>query len=180
MSEAAKKEKAKAILDTAEKMFLTTEYEKLKMEDIAKEMGISKGLLFVYFKTKEMLFLELLIREYLKRLDRFENLIKDNEFKNYDEFKKLVLEEMKDVIENSDIYVRLCSIRAVILEKNVDLEKVIEIKKFLYERMKSVSTLFCNKFDAFSQEEVMEIFHSQEAIIVGCKLISTLPKEIEK
>ena len=57
----AKELKAQAILDKAEEIFMGTQYEKVKMADIAKSMNISNGILFVYLKIKETLFLKLLI-----------------------------------------------------------------------------------------------------------------------
>ena len=67
VTEEAKTARSREILDTAERLFMETGYRELKMSDIAKAAGISNGLLFVYFKTKETLFLCLLWREYEKR-----------------------------------------------------------------------------------------------------------------
>ncbi len=70
MTDAAKQEKSNAILDKAATMFLQYDYDKIRMSDIAKEMGISNGILFVYFKSKETLFFMLLLREYNARFSR--------------------------------------------------------------------------------------------------------------
>lgn len=43
------------ILECAAKLFLTYGFQKTKVEDIVKELNISKGLAFYYFKTKEEL-----------------------------------------------------------------------------------------------------------------------------
>ncbi len=177
-SQEAKEEKAGVILDMTAKMFTTTEYENIKMAEIAKALGISNGILFVYFKTKEMLFLQLLIREYAKRLDNMEQRIKTYDISNYELFKKLVLDEMTDIIEDSDMYIRLISIRGAILEKNIDLEVMIEFKQWFYNRFKEVSLIIHEKCKVFSTDEIMEIFLIQESILVGCKLCSSLPSEV--
>lgn len=177
-SQEAKEEKAGAILDMTAKMFATTEYENIKMAEIAKALGISNGILFVYFKTKEMLFLQLLIREYARRLDNMEQRIKTYDISNYELFKKLVLDEMTDIIEDSDMYIRLISIRGAILEKNIDLEAMIEFKQWFYNRFKEVSQIIHQQCKVFSTDEIMEIFLIQESILVGCKLCSSLPSEV--
>ena len=132
-TEEAKEEKAQAILDTAERLFATTEIEKIKMADIAKEMGISNGILFVYFKTKEMLFLQLLLREYEKRLNHMQKLIERKPLSTYQNLKELILSEMTQIIEEREVYIRLCSIRGAILEKNIDTEQMIQSKQWLYK-----------------------------------------------
>ena len=72
MTEEAKEIKANQILDQAASWLLKMNYEKIKMSDLAKSMNMSNGILYVYFKTKETLFLCLLWREYEKRLSYLE------------------------------------------------------------------------------------------------------------
>lgn len=177
-SQEAKEEKAGAILDMAAEMFATKEFERIKMSEIAKELGISNGILFVYFKTKEMLFFQLLMREYARRLENMEQRIEKADIGNYELFKKLVLEEMAVIIEDSDMYIRLVSIRGAILEKNIDLEVMIESKQWFYNRFKEVALIIYECCKVFKPDEIMEIFLVQESILVGCKLCSSLPKDV--
>lgn len=177
-SQEAKEEKAGAILDMAAQMFSTTEFEKIKMSEIAKALGISNGILFVYFKTKEMLFLQLLMREYERRLDKMEQRIRNEDISNYELLKKLIMEEMTETIEYSDMYIRLISIRDAILEKNTDLEKMIETKQWLHSRVRDLAQLIHERCMIFSTEEIIKTFLVQESILVGCKLCSSLPKDI--
>ncbi|WP_307344910.1 helix-turn-helix domain-containing protein [Paenibacillus polymyxa] len=67
--------KAQAILDQTTEVFHSSDYEQIKMSDIAKEMKMSKGILYVYFKTKESLFFNLLCCVYEKRLNRLIEII---------------------------------------------------------------------------------------------------------
>lgn len=53
------------ILRAAERLWLSTSYVNLSMHQIAREAGLAKGTLYLYFDTKEELFLALL-REYLQ------------------------------------------------------------------------------------------------------------------
>lgn len=48
--------KSRQILDGARKVFLAHGFEGASMNDIAKEAGVSKGTLYVYFESKERLF----------------------------------------------------------------------------------------------------------------------------
>jgi AcrR family transcriptional regulator len=48
--------KRRQILDGARKVFLAQGFEGASMNDIAREAGVSKGTLYVYFESKERLF----------------------------------------------------------------------------------------------------------------------------
>ena len=68
MTEAAKGQKWELILDKAAELLLEQSFEQIKMMELAQSLGMLKGTLFVYFKTKETLFLSLLWQEYQRRL----------------------------------------------------------------------------------------------------------------
>jgi len=55
------------ILEGARKVFLAKGFDAASMNDIAKVAGVSKGTLYVYFESKERLFLDLIAEE--KRAD---------------------------------------------------------------------------------------------------------------
>lgn len=53
----------KAILAGAAKLFRTCRYQDLRMADLAVQLGLGKGTLYLYFPTKEALFLAVLQAE---------------------------------------------------------------------------------------------------------------------
>ncbi|MDA2665241.1 MULTISPECIES: TetR/AcrR family transcriptional regulator [unclassified Bacillus cereus group] len=55
-------ERRKEILETAERLFLTKGYTKTTVNDILKEIGIAKGTFYHYFKSKEEVMDEIIIR----------------------------------------------------------------------------------------------------------------------
>ncbi len=59
-----KQERRDHILDTARNLLLTHNYDQIQMIDIAKAAGLAKGTLYLYFKTKEELFLVILQEAY--------------------------------------------------------------------------------------------------------------------
>lgn len=177
MTPEAKALKAKAILDKAAEMFLSSEYEKIKMSDIAKQMGMSNGILFVYFKTKEALFFSLLCREYEKRLARLTEMAKEIPVRSFDDFKNLVMNELMELVEQNPLYIKLESMRTAVFEKNVDPETMLNQKINLYKLMSELVAIICASH-ALTQEDVMEILQAEASIITGCKLSATLPAEV--
>jgi AcrR family transcriptional regulator len=59
MTIAQKAEVRKKIIQAAIQSFSLTGYDRTKMDDIARRMNLSKGTLYLYFKSKEDLFLEI-------------------------------------------------------------------------------------------------------------------------
>ena len=53
-------QKRKKIIDKAWELFIKNGYEETKVEDITRELGISKGSFYTYFATKDELLYEIL------------------------------------------------------------------------------------------------------------------------
>ena len=63
--------KENAIIDAAEKVFKKVGFANAKMEDIAKEMGVSKGTIYFYFSSKENLYMAITYRAFQSIIDTF-------------------------------------------------------------------------------------------------------------
>ncbi|HCI81643.1 MAG TPA: hypothetical protein DHW02_18355, partial [Ktedonobacter sp.] len=59
----AREERANRILDAADTLIQRFGYKKTTMDDIAKQAGVAKGTLYLHWKTRDDLFLALLVRE---------------------------------------------------------------------------------------------------------------------
>ena len=57
-----KNQKRKKILDKAWELFRKNGYEETKVEDMTRELGVSKGSFYTYFKTKDEVLYEILER----------------------------------------------------------------------------------------------------------------------
>ena len=74
--------KSQAILDMAEKLFSTKGYGNVKVDEIAKQVGISKGSVFFYFKSKENLHMALTYRAFQSLVDAYYDSVEKNQGKN--------------------------------------------------------------------------------------------------
>jgi AcrR family transcriptional regulator len=173
MTNEAKAIKAQAILDKAREMFLAADYGKIKMSDIAKAMGISNGILFVYYKTKETLFLNIFWQEYEKRLNCLKELAAKEKIESFDDIKKLFLTELELLVDNNILYIRLESMRAAIFEKNTDSETLRNMKRSLFEQTIELARIIGDT-GLLSKEEVIDILLIEDAIVVGCGTFADL------
>lgn len=67
-----RKERADRILDAASELILRWGYKKTTMEDIARQAGVAKGTIYLHWKTRDELFLALLLREKVREGKRVE------------------------------------------------------------------------------------------------------------
>jgi TetR/AcrR family transcriptional regulator, repressor for uid operon len=111
------------IIEAAIESFAQTGFDKTKMEDIAKRLGLSKGTIYLYFNSKEDLFLAI-CEHYVKVMrdqqhsaifSKKEDLVLDSEH-FYENFRRL--EQGKD---------------RVMLEMVVESSRNSRLKKGMYE-----------------------------------------------
>jgi AcrR family transcriptional regulator len=176
MTESAKAEKAKLILDTAYELYKKSTFDEIKMSDIAKAANVSKGTLFIYYSTKEILFMEMLFLEYEKRYLNLENLILSLEMMTYEEFKTLFLSEMESILDQDSVLIRLSAIKNTILEKNIDYDTAIKASMGLYASLEKIVSLLTERVEYLTVESSFDLLLAQNAIIVGYVNMASIPE----
>ncbi len=67
-------ERKNQIINAAEGVFTEKGFDQARMDDIAEETGLSKGTLYLYFKSKDDLIIAILDRIFQREFKQFENL----------------------------------------------------------------------------------------------------------
>lgn len=75
--EREKLQRQEAIIDAAEEVFFEKGYKNSTMDDVATEAELSKGTLYLYFKSKEHLYLAISLRGMKILSDAFTQAVKD-------------------------------------------------------------------------------------------------------
>jgi AcrR family transcriptional regulator len=76
--EREKKERYEEILDAAEQVFFRKSYEQTSMDEIARTAGLSRALLYVYFKDKPAIMLGIMLRAAQSLQRRFADALTNN------------------------------------------------------------------------------------------------------
>lgn len=131
ISKDEKLERREAILDTASALLEGNEYAGITMADIARKAGLAKGTVFLYFKTKEELFLQLQVRGYLAWFkdinERLQLLTRQKQKTTIQKFVKVLIASLSD----NPAFLRLTPILHVILERNIGYQTALEFKRLL-------------------------------------------------
>ncbi len=101
-------ERKNEILDVAQELFFTKGYKQTSIESIIKKIGVAKGTIYYYFKSKE---------------DLMDKLVK--------RMTNQILSEMKKITERTDLDALTKLNKAYITTRNVKLENIELIKLYL-------------------------------------------------
>jgi len=91
-------ERKAQILNAAESVFTKKGFDEARMDDIAEKTGLSKGTLYLYFKSKDDLIIAILDRVFQREFRQLENL-KEGETSSSDAIWKLTDLVTKDIID---------------------------------------------------------------------------------
>jgi TetR/AcrR family transcriptional regulator len=131
-----KAEKRGDILAAAGKLIVEREYRDITMADIACQAKVAKGTLFIYFKSKEELFLAV-TAGYLKTLFvELEAAVADAAVAGSEaEKSKAILSAMTGQLAGNPGLLRMIVLLGPILEHNVGYQRILELKRFMLDRM---------------------------------------------
>lgn len=128
-----KNQKRKKILDKAWELFRKNGYEETKVEDITRELGVSKGSFYTYFETKYELLYEILEKI------RKENAERINEI-NVNQAPDKILEAY--VVSKMNYIVKLLNnMKMSSVERNLSNQKI----KNFFEELRNTSIEFIKK-----------------------------------
>jgi AcrR family transcriptional regulator len=92
-----KEDRPQEIADAAFKMFAEKGYAATRIDDVAKRAGVSKGLTYLYYKTKEDLFKAVVKNVVIRRVDSLIGNVESTELSSEEFLRGPLLEFMKKV-----------------------------------------------------------------------------------
>lgn len=163
-----KEAKKQLIAAAASKLFQKNDFNQISMAQIARESGVAKGTLFNYFKTKENIFMYLLLsgyQDYLTEvLQRFQ---KTKNITSWADFSSFILEQNHLLISQRTDLLRLNALRGPILETAADREQTLAGREKLYEINRKLGQAIAEKISLLSVKQASHLFIIQSAIISG-------------
>ncbi len=167
--EEIRKDKQELLKSTALRLFSANGYQATSISTIAKEAGISKGLMYNYFESKEELLVSL-FEDYFLLLDALLNPNNDNEITNeeMDNFFDVLTQSLREKHEYWLLFFQLSmqpDVLQLILSKLNNAGTMIEHRKLLF-------SYFAERFENAAEE-----FLLFNTIIKGFSLIYVLGPE---
>lgn len=174
LTPAQKQQKADLIAIEAGKIFQKKGFNQISMNEIAQQAGMSKGTLFNYYPTKEDLFMTVLLVGYQKYFYHQTNQLQQAPLGSVADFKKYILTETKNLIENFTALIRLNAIRGPILESNSDRAQTLKNRQKLYDVSLKLSQLIHDQVPELAINQINHLFVVQSSIISGLLNLANL------
>ncbi|EJO01338.1 TetR family transcriptional regulator [Oenococcus oeni] len=171
-----KLEKSQRIAQVTLKLFRENSFDEITMDRIAKIAGIAKGTLFNYYKTKENIFMNLLLEGYQVFFTQLDNQIMNFEKLSLADFKNLMLKVTSELIEDHPVLVRLNALRGPILERKANKKQTIDGRQKLYKIREQLSKDIAYRVTELTPETINHLFITQGAIISGLINLSGLDR----
>lgn len=158
-----KSTKKSQIISHAAHLLQKRDFSDLSMEEVAQSAQIAKGTLYLYFQTKEELYLEVLKKDYeewFKGLNDFLLKIKVID-------KKILIHWIIDSLKERPRFLKMLPMSATILEQNVSESCVTEYKKLLSTLLTMVSDSLHRALRLNSPTEALQLLLQVHIVAVG-------------
>ncbi|MFW7381227.1 MAG: TetR family transcriptional regulator [Oligoflexus sp.] len=145
ITEPDKQRKYQLILAAALRLF-TQERRLQTAATIAKEAKIAKGTLYLYFSTKEEIYMELLIQNFRRWHEGLRNYLLDHQPN-----KQEMIEFMCRSLADFTLFVDLVSFSSMVLEENLSLDYVRKARTQLRQESIRSSQLIARSFPPWTE-----------------------------
>ncbi|MGD1972403.1 MAG: TetR family transcriptional regulator [Desulfobacterales bacterium] len=167
ISDEQKQVRRQAILQAARNLFCVGNFNDVNMARVAKEARIAKGTVYLYFKTKEELFLALLVEMFeawFEEMDRFLRKKKSSR-------KACTIAELLELIghcyEKHPELMRLNAILHTVLERNIDYSAARSFKHMLLTRVCQTGIHLESSLSFLRPGEGAQILLRSHALAIG-------------
>jgi AcrR family transcriptional regulator len=159
-----KEERRQAILEAAWRVFQQSAYGAVTMDTVAREIGLAKGTLFLYFHTKEELFLAVTAQQLSEWFASIDDKLTQLS-SPMDRTKVVAL--MADSLRERAGFTRLLAILSTTLEQNVSYESVLAFKRQMLKRMLQTGAELERCLPFLQAGEGAHLLMQSQAIVIG-------------
>jgi AcrR family transcriptional regulator len=161
-----KEARRRQLLEAARGLYEATSYDEVKMADVAERARLAKGTVFLYFPTKEALFLALLEELLFAWFARLEAALGQGGGRWTGE---QVARTVAESLEGEEALTRLLARLQTVLEQNVTVEQVRGFKERLLAAVVRAGTQVEERLPFLAPGEGVRFFLHVHALVTGLR-----------
>jgi AcrR family transcriptional regulator len=165
-SEEQKTKRREVILHAALRLFKTRRYRLISMSDVAAAAHLAKGSVYLYFETREDLFLAVLRRELSDWFEEIETALPGAEGP------EAVADALCASLARREAMTKLLTILHTVLEQNVDFQTALSFKMFLAVRVLETGRLLEISLPFLAPGEGAATLLHIDAFLMGLRQLS--------
>ena len=163
----AKRLRREAILDAARRQFDHADLDAIAMTDIAGAVGVAKGTLYLYFQTKEELFLAVLERLLDEWLDQLDSALAAGSGRIP---ASALTQLFADSLGQRPALRRLLGLLGSVLERNVEYERALRFKWRLAGRLTATGSQLERRTVFLRPGDGARLLLQLQALVVGLQI----------
>lgn len=149
-----------AVLETAEVYFKEVGYEAFSMAQLAKKSGVAKGTLYLYFNTREELFLTLYEQSLVRWSQIFIGSLSDTMTS------KTYAQSLYKTTQADGVFLPLLIRLEHVIEHNVAIPRLIESKRIFIEQVEGVAKRSAPALQ-LSAAQAVEVVKTMGVLLIG-------------
>jgi len=163
-----KLERRQAILAAAAELWEETTYADFTMAAVAERAGIVKGTVYLYFETKEQLFLALIsemLGGYFDDVDA--GLAEGGRWS-----KSRVVQVLAGALDGRDSFIQMLTVLGNICEHNVSYDQLVAFKRLTLVRFNRTAALLAKRLPFLTTESALRLVMHLSALAAGLAQVS--------
>lgn len=174
----AKAARREVLLAAGRKLFLSQNYAEIRVQDIVNASGLAKGTFYLYFQTKEALFLGVLLAEMQSWIEHLKLALKQalqaletrtqSSHLAPDAFAQIVVDSLSERL----LFRRLLALLHPVIEENLDTETALAFKEELAQLLAPLSGLLESCFADFAPGDGLRFLLGLNALVIGLEQMS--------
>ena len=149
-----------AVLETAEVYFKEVGYEAFSMAQLAKKSGVAKGTLYLYFNTREELFLTLYEQSLVRWSQIFIGSLSDTTTS------KTYAQSLYKTTQADGVFLPLLIRLEHVIEHNVAIPRLIESKRVFINQVEAVAAATSTAL-RLSTAQATEVVKTMGVLLIG-------------
>ncbi len=171
-----KEERRDGIIRSALTLLQDHPYHRITVQMIMKEAGLAKGTFFLYFKTKEELFIDVIADGYANWFAYMEAEMERLPGGGVEPF----VEAIVHGYDREPQMVRLMRIMHTVLEENISFETAARLKLMLHEKLGKLAERMERHFSFFRGGEAARFLIQAHALAVGYRNMTDLSENVQR
>jgi TetR/AcrR family transcriptional regulator len=177
INDVQKEQRRQIILNKAWELFQTSAYDAININEIARNAGIAKGTVYLYFATKEQLFLEILEIKFAEWFAEVNTALEAAT----DPIEASVLTQLfSRALLERPFLTRLFAIAHVILEHNIDHDSARRYKTMLLEQVMYTGNLIEQRLGFLQAGEGVQLLLRAYALVIGVENIARVAPIVQE
>lgn len=165
-----KQERKQALLDAAWTLFQESGYDEISITGVTKLAGVAKGTFYLYFKTKEELFIAIMEQLFVAFFDQVDAGLQ--QMSGHQPTPEEIADLFQRSLDAQPSLSRLFAILHPVLEQNIDYDTAVGFKRMLLERIITTGSLLESCLPFLQPGEGAEFVLRSYALVIGIQHVS--------